>query len=71
MQRVLAFVRARPITTIAASTGTGLIMSQMVTVTKENDGSLDSGRKGRPSHWANDQGTKFANPWPSFRDVVR
>ncbi|KAG7531437.1 hypothetical protein FFLO_04358 [Filobasidium floriforme] len=44
-------------------------MSQMVTVTKENDGSLDSGRKSRPSHWANDQGTKFANPWPSFRDV--
>jgi hypothetical protein len=70
MQRVFGFLRARPIGTLAASAGTGLVMSRVTTVTNENDGDSESGRKNKPSHWANDEGTKFVNPWPSFRDVV-
>lgn len=27
--------------------------------------------EGKPSHWANEQGTLFRNPWESFRKVVR
>lgn len=25
----------------------------------------------KPSHWLNDEGTLFHNPWPSFKKVVR
>ena len=66
MQRFVRLLRSRPVGTLAASAGTGLALA--TTVTSEDENSNEP--KAKPSHWANTDGTKFVNPWPSFRDVV-
>lgn len=71
MQRVLRYLRSRPISTLTTGAGTGLAISRATTiVTVEDDARFETARKEHPDHWANAQGTKFVNPWPSFRDVV-
>jgi len=65
MHRFLKYSKGGSLTALLGLAGTRIAMNA-ITVTDLDP--PENRKKG--SHWANDNGTKFANPWPSFRDVV-